>query len=333
MSVFLASESDPVAHIVDKGVFELTLWDNPVMLSMITVLVCAVGLFFVLHKAAKAIETGPASMGNRRYLPNGSFSAVVEVVVAYLRNEMLVPVMGERLTKRYLSFLLSMFFFILTLNVMGLIPFVEIQDAIYGLMGKSFNLQEHQTSAIFGGAATASISVTGALALIAFIVIQAQGFRELGVKGWLEHLCGGHELVHGSIFLWLVVPIIFAVEFFGLFVKPAALAIRLFANIVAGHTLLITVTMFGAMAIKAGLGTTSVTAITIVSGIGAILITFLEVFVAGLQAFIFMFLTAVFISLMAHEDAAGHAEHEIVGGGGAGATASHASSGVAHPQH
>ncbi len=308
MSVFLASESDPVAHIVDKGVFGFKLFDRPIMLSMITLVVCAIVLFLLMRKAAKAIATGPVAMGNRRYIPGGSFASLVEVVIVYLRNEMLIPVMGERLTKRYLSFLLSIFFFILALNIVGLIPFVDIQDAIYGLMGKKFNIAEHETSAIFGGAATASISVTGGLSLIAFVVIQFQGFRELGIKGWLEHLCGGHELVHGSIFLWLVVPIIFVVEFFGLFVKPAALAIRLFANMVAGHTLLITVTMFGAMAIKAGLGTFAVGAITVVSGIGAIVITCLEVFVAVLQAFIFMFLTAVFISLMSHEDEEGHEE-------------------------
>lgn len=314
MSVLLASESDPVAHIVDKGVFGLTLFDSPIMLSMITLVVCAIVLYILMHKAAKSIATGPVSMGNRRYIPSGSFSTLIEVVIIYLRNEMLLPVMGERLTKRYLSFLLSLFFFILALNIVGLIPFVDIQDAMYGLMGKKFDLKEHQTAAIFGGAATASISVTGGLALIAFIVIQFQGFRELGIKGWLEHLCGGHELVHGSIFLWLVVPIIFVVEFFGLFVKPAALAIRLFANMVAGHTLLITVTMFGAMAIKAGLGTFAVGAITLVSGIAAILITFLEVFVALLQAFIFMFLTAVFISLMSHEEEEGHEEHATADG-------------------
>ncbi len=298
--MILASGDDPVAHIVDKAIF-----DSPVMLSMVTLMVCAGVVFYLLLRAARSISTGPESMGNKRYIPTGSFASVVEVIIVYLRDEMLVPVMGKRLTKRYLSFLLSMFFFILALNIVGLVPFVDIQDAIYGLMGKKFDLKEHQTAAVFGGAATASISVTGGLALVAFIVIQAQGFRELGIKGWLEHLCGGHELVHGSIFLWLVIPIIFVVEFFGLFVKPAALAIRLFANMVAGHTLLITVTMFGAMAMKAGLGTLAVGAITLVSGIGAILITFLEVFVALLQAFIFMFLTAVFISLMSHEEEAG----------------------------
>ncbi|MDA0214659.1 MAG: F0F1 ATP synthase subunit A [Planctomycetota bacterium] len=324
MSVFLASGSDPISHIVDKGVFGLSLFDNPIMLSMITLFVCAIALYFFMHRAAKSIATGPVSMGNRRFIPAGSFAALVEVVIVYLRNEMLIPVMGERLTKRYLSFLLSLFFFILALNIVGLIPFVDIQDALYGLMGKKFDIQDHETAAIFGGAATASISVTSGLALISFIVIQFQGFRELGVKGWLEHLCGGHELVHGPIFLWLVIPIVFFVEFFGLFVKPAALAIRLFANMVAGHTLLITLTMFGAMAIKAGLGTFAVGGITIVSGIGAILITFLEVFVAVLQAFIFMFLTAVFISLMAHEEGEEHSDHAIDDGHAASAmTAAH----------
>ncbi len=301
MSVLLASASDPISHIVDKGIF-----GSPVFLSMVTLVVCAIGVVILLRVAANSIATGPESMGNRRFLPKSSLGSLVEVTVLYLRDQMLVPVMGERLTKRYLQFLLSMFLFILALNIVGLVPFVDIQDAMYGLAGKKFDLQEHETSAVFGGAATASISVTGGLALISFVVIQAQGFRELGIKGWLEHLCGGKELVHGSIFLWLVIPIIFAVEFFGLFVKPIALAIRLFANMVAGHTLLITVTMFGAVALKAGLGPFAVGSITLITGIGAILLTFLEVFVALLQAFIFMFLTAVFITLMSHQDEEGH---------------------------
>lgn len=303
MSVFLASGSDPISHIVDKSVF-----NTPIMLSMVTVVGSAIILCFCLMRAAKGTSTGTATLGNRRYLPSGKFAAMIEVMVVYLRDEMLVPVMGERLTKRYLSYLLTLFFFILVLNIVGLIPFVDIQHGIHWFTGMQFaDLHESSTAALFGGAATASISVTGALALISFIVVQVQGFRELGIGGWLEHLCGGRELVRGSIFLWLVIPIIFVVELGGIFVKPAALAIRLFANMVAGHTLLLTLLGFGALAAKAGLGTFSVAGITLVSCIGAILITFLEVFVALLQAFIFMFLTAVFISLMAHEE---HEEHE-----------------------
>ncbi len=303
MSVFLASGSDPISHIVDKSVF-----NSPIMLSMLTVVGSAIILIVSLARAAKGTSTGAASLGNRRYLPAGKFAALIEVMVVYLRDEMLIPVMGPRLTARYLSYLLSLFFFILVLNIVGLIPFVDIQYGIHWMTGMKFvDLKETSTSALFGGAATASISVTAGLAVISFIVVQVQGFRELGIGGWLEHLCGGRELVRGSIFLWLVIPIIFVVELGGIFVKPAALAIRLFANMVAGHTLLLTMLGFGATAAAAGLGTLPVAGITLVSGIGAILITFLEVFVALLQAFIFMFLTAVFISLMAHEE---HEEHE-----------------------
>ena len=303
ITTVLASGDDPISHIVDKGVF-----DSPIMLSMITLVVAAGLVCWLLARAAKGIATGAESLGNRRYLPATSFAATIEVIVLYLRNEMLMPVMGERLTKKYLGFLLTLFFFILILNIIGLIPFVEIQEAIYYFSGKHFDLEEHQTAAIFGGAATASISVTAGFACITFVVVQVQGFRELGVKSWLEHLCGGSELVRGAWYLWAVIPVIFVVEFFGLFVKPAALAIRLFANMVAGHTLLLTVTMFGAMAAKAGLGMFAVSSITVVSGIGAIVITFLEVFVALLQAFIFMFLSSVFISLMAHQEDADHGE-------------------------
>ena len=94
----------------------------------------------------------------------------------------------------------------------------------------------------------------------------------------------------------------------GMFIKPAALAIRLLANMVAGHTLMAVLFSFGAMVLKAGGPTWAAGSITLVAGIFAVLITFLELFVAFLQAFIFMFLTAVFISLMAHEDH-GHEEH------------------------
>ncbi len=304
MSLFLANSSDPVSHIVDKPIGNWRLFDVDIMLSMVTVLGSAIVLVLLLIYAAKGSKTGQASLGNRRYLPAGKFSALVEVIVVYLRDEMLIPVMGARLAARYLSYLLSLFFFILILNIVGLIPFVDVHYAIYhftGLMPFD-NVPESKTAALFGGAATASISVTAALAVISFFVVQVQGFRELGIGGWLEHLCGGRELVRGSIFLWLVIPIIFLVELGGIFVKPAALAIRLFANMVAGHTLLLTLLGFGAVALNADLGFFAVSGITLVSGVGAILITFLEVFVAVLQAFIFMFLTAVFISLMAHEE-------------------------------
>jgi F-type H+-transporting ATPase subunit a len=88
-----------------------------------------------------------------------------------------------------------------------------------------------------------------------------------------------------------------------------ALAIRLFANMFAGHTLMAVLLSFGVMAGKAGMGTLGIASVSLVSGGAAVLIMFLELFVAFLQAFIFMFLTAVFISLLSHHDEAHEHEH------------------------
>ena len=152
--------------------------------------------------------------------------------------------------------------------------------------------------------------VTGALAFIAFLVIEIHAFTQLGFKGWLLHNCGG--LVPGPKALYLVVPIIFVVEVAGHFIKPAALAIRLFANMVAGHTLMAVLLGFGVGALQAGMSPIGWGSITLVSGVAAVAITFLELFVAFLQAFIFMFLTAVFISLLSHHDEHSE-EHEAHG--------------------
>ena len=99
-------------------------------------------------------------------------------------------------------------------------------------------------------------------------------------------------------------------EIAGHFIKPTTLAIRLFANMVAGHTLMAVLTGFGLAAAQGGMGAFGIGTISLVSGFAAILVTFLELFVSFLQAFIFMFLTAVFISLMSHHDEAGHGEAE-----------------------
>jgi len=163
-----------------------------------------------------------------------------------------------------------------------------------------------------GGTATANLMVTGALAFIAFFVIEMHGFKELGLKGWLLHNCGG--LVPGPVALYAIVPLVFVVELAGHFIKPAALAIRLFANMVGGHTLMAVLLGFGAMMMNAAGGkfTLAVGGVTLVSFLAAVAITFLELFVAFLQAFIFMLLTAVFISMLSYHEEHGEeqAAHE-----------------------
>jgi F-type H+-transporting ATPase subunit a len=299
----IAAGGNPINHIVDKKAFG-TEW---LWLSMLSLVTAGALMLLIMARASKAIATGPESMGHERYVTRGRLSQMVETIAVYLRDEMLKPVMGERLATAWLPFLLAQFFLILMLNLFGLVPFFDAQEFLFGLMGKKLDpLPLDETHVLFGGAATASISVTAGLAVCSFFAILWQSIRELGIKGTLEHLCGGPDLVHGPLVLWLVIPIIFAVELAGMFIKPAALAVRLFANMVAGHTLLVVLFGFGASAAKLGVG--GVAGVSAIAGVFAVAITFLELFVAFLQSFVFMFLTAVFISLMSHGDE--HHEHE-----------------------
>ena len=123
------------------------------------------GLLF----ASRRIRTGSESQGNERYVTKGRLSQIVEVMVLYLRENMLEPVLGEKQTKRWLPFLLSTFFFILTINLLGMIPLADLQHFL-GIH-----------SLFFGGTATANINVTAVLALTAFVAIQIHSFRELEI--------------------------------------------------------------------------------------------------------------------------------------------------------
>ena len=136
-------------------------------------------------------------------------------------DDILDRVTMYRLALYYLLALLGLAFVFAFVGLLPVTPILELM---------------HIEDTWIGGTATANLMVTGALAFISFIVIEIHGFKELGLKGWLLHCCGG--LVPGPKALYIVVPIIFAVEVAGHFIKPAALAIRLFANMVAGHTLM-----------------------------------------------------------------------------------------------
>lgn len=289
-SLFLAEGTDPLSHVVNTN--KTIWWVGEIGLGSaheVMLLIAGVLTVLLLLVASRRIRTGDESQGNDRYVTKGRLSQIVEVMVLYLRDQMLEPVLGAKQTKRWMPFLLSTFFFILTVNLLGMIPFQDFHH-LFGL---------HHFA--LGGTATANINVTITLALFAFAAIQIHSFRELGFLGWLDHLTCG--LAKGPKGLWLVVPVVFVVEFAGVFIKPVALAIRLFANMMGGHILLATVIMLPSMPqldLQAGSGAWF--GITFATGAFAVALTFLELFVAFLQAFVFMFLTAVFISLMSHEE-------------------------------
>jgi F-type H+-transporting ATPase subunit a len=135
-----------------------------------------------------------------RVVPSG-MSNFIEAIVVFLRDEVVLPSMGEA-GKHYLPFFLTVFFFILTCNLLGLVP--------------------------YAATATGNVTVTAALALIALVMIQWGGIKEHGLGHHLKNL-----VPHG-IPIWLL-PIMIPVEIMGQFTKPFALCIRLFANMTAGH--------------------------------------------------------------------------------------------------
>jgi F-type H+-transporting ATPase subunit a len=254
------------------------------------------------------VQTGPASEGNERYITKGRFAQMIEAMILWLRDEIIEPILGKKNTRKYLPYLLTVFFFIWINNLIGLVPLLDIQHLV-GLVGWG---DDH--FAIIGGTATGNLMVTGALALIAGIVIIGHALKDLGLKEFFYHLCGGLLPAPPlqALAMSPIIALVFLIELLGLIIKPTALAIRLFANMLAGHTLLATLLMFTYMAIRGGLGLFGVASVALISGAGAIAIYFLEIFVATLQAFIFMFLTTVFISLFSHHEEHEH-EHEHQG--------------------
>ncbi|MBT4531317.1 MAG: F0F1 ATP synthase subunit A [Phycisphaerae bacterium] len=294
MFPFLAS-NNPIHHILDKpisGTEHVTLLGKPALtVHMASLVIAATIAFIVLRCAAKHISIGKESEGTDRYLTKGRLSQIIEVITIYMRDKVIQPVLGHD-TNKFLPYLLSLFFFILVCNILGMIPFADIQ-VVAGKITESSEMDW----AFFGGTATSNLGVTVGLAIVSFFVIQVHAFKSLGIGGWAHHLTGGAPLY--------LLPIMFPIEFMGMFIKPAALAIRLFANMVAGHTMLAVLTMFGMMAFSATQNWLLTGSIEAVSTVAAVCISFLELFVAFLQAFIFMFLTAVFIGQMSHHD-----EHE-----------------------
>ena len=137
----------------------------------------------------------------------------------------------------------------------------------------------------YGATATGNISVTGALALMAFMMIQGAGVREYGLVGHFKHL------VPQGVPLWLA-PIMIPVEIIGMLAKPFALCIRLFANMMGGHVVILS--LLGLIFI---LGSVFVVPISV--GF-ALFISLLELLVAFIQAYIFTMLTSLFIGMSVH---------------------------------
>ncbi|MBZ0173279.1 MAG: F0F1 ATP synthase subunit A [Phycisphaerales bacterium] len=293
-SLLTLAASNPIEHVINhltvEGPGGWWLWSSNqsnLVLSGVIVLVCG-------WLAAKHIRTGDESEGHDRFLTRNPLAGLVEVISLFLRDEIVKPLLHER-TNKFMPFLWTLFYFILVNNLLGLVPLLDLWHLVN---------DEVTHTAPIGGTATQNLFVTAALAAVAFFVINIAGVRELGAWEYCKHLTGGAP--------WYVAILMVPIEILSTFIKPVALALRLFANMTAGHILVATLFMFVGMALnqeqlimKIAVGAP----VTVVSAIAGVAIYFLELFVAFLQAFVFMFLTAVFMGQLAHHGD-DHAHHE-----------------------
>jgi F-type H+-transporting ATPase subunit a len=271
---------NPLEHVVDNDKGQWTFFDTVewgtlqlpdigghYLTKYMVLEVIAAGLILWLYNrlAAQAKPGEP---------PKGPLMNALEVILTFIRDEVAKPFIGEHDADKYVPILWTMFVFILVCNLLGLFPFM--------------------------GSPTASISVTGALALVAFFLIHGSAIFKNGLgaylKGYVPHL--GFTGVMAYITLPLILMIVF-IEVMGNFIKASVLAVRLFANVFGGHTVLAVILGFIAMAKNAGF---MFYPITVASVAGVVALSLLELLVGFIQAFVFTFLTALFLGTTMHPE-------------------------------
>jgi F-type H+-transporting ATPase subunit a len=203
-----------------------------------------------------------AAAYHRRHLndprPPQGWAAGIEALVLYLRDTVVIPNVGPH-GDTYTPYILTVFFFVLFANLCGLVP--------------------------YGSTATGNIAVTLTLALISFVVIEVSGMITLGKGYWSTIFYWNHDL---PILVRIPMAILMTpIEIVSKFTKPFALTIRLFANMTAGHVVLLAL-----ISLVFTFGSYYIAVAPVVLGVA---VSLLELFVAFLQAFIFALLTAVFI--------------------------------------
>lgn len=256
----------PLEHVLDGRLF----FDRDGSLFRLgitkqTALFFLAGILTILFFASYARRAGRSATPSRW----GNF---VEFILDFIRDQMVRPFLGRRGDK-FVPLLACFFVYILCCNLMGLVPF--------------FDFLGHG-----GNTATGNIGITAGLAISAAVSYHALGIREQGCIRYVRSLFPKVPI----FVLWVIVP----VELVTHVVRPFALAVRLFANMVAGHTLVAAVIGFTAVLTKAFIVPGA--AISLVCMLGVTALTFLELLVALIQAFVFTFLTTVYISGAVHPE-------------------------------
>jgi F-type H+-transporting ATPase subunit a len=229
--------------------------------TVVALLVSLLLMLWIFISIARKYKNNPKS-------PPKGFQAVMEPVILFVRDDIAIPSIGEKRYERFMPFLLSVFFFILINNLMGVIPIPP-----------------------GGGNVTGNIAVTAILAFFTFMITTFSAnksywvhiFNTPGVPWWLK----------------FPVPLMPFIELLGVFIKPLVLCIRLFANILAGHFIILSfvalIFIFGQINIVAGYG---VSALSMAFYVFMMMIEFL---VAFIQAYVFTLLSALYFGMAREE--------------------------------
>lgn len=267
----IAHEGDLKGKIVrkteDGGV--IRPWDLSITKNVFSLFFASTLIIVLFMSISKSYKR------TRKHAPKG-LQSLLEPLIVFIRDEIAITSIGRKNYEKFLPFLLTVFFFIFFNNLLGIIP-------------------------IFPGGAnvTGNIAVTGVLALFTFFITAIRAnknywahiFNTPGVPWWLK----------------VPIPLMPIIELVGVFTKPFVLMVRLFANITAGHIIILgfisLIFVFGQTSIYAGLG------ISVISISLAIFIFFLELLVAFIQAYVFTLLSAIYFG-MANEEHHHEEEHQ-----------------------
>jgi F-type H+-transporting ATPase subunit a len=231
---------------------------------MVMELVAALLIVAIYVPLAKRVGNGDP--------PRGPTANAFEVLLTFIRNDVARPAIGEHDADRFVPFLWALFLFILFNNLLGMFP--------------------------FGGSPTASLYVTAALAICVFFVMHGSAAAKMGFGHYIGSMWP-HIDLHGPGGL-LIKGLVFVIEIIGVLVRNAVLAVRLFANMFAGHMVLATLLIF--IYTAASLGPALWGTVAVSSVLGQIALSLLEIFVGFLQAYIFVFLTALFMGMALHPE-------------------------------
>jgi F-type H+-transporting ATPase subunit a len=272
-------------HVQDTpqgGTWELfdRLFSEPVEIPLPTIFGFTVTKFMILEVMAAlliiAIYVPLARRVREGNLPKGPWWNWWEALLTFVRDEIARPTLGEHDADKYVPYLWTVFLFILFCNLFGLFPFL--------------------------GSPTASIWVTAALALCSFVMMHGAAMMKMGVVHYFQsqwpHIHIGDSLIARGFGNFLS-GVIYCIEMLGTVIKSFVLAVRLFANMFAGHMVLATILLF-IVVVGNTRNLALWSAVTVGSVLGVVALSLLELFVAFLQAYIFTFLTALFMGMSLH---------------------------------